>query len=193
MEQSYLKSKLDYDKDTGLFTWKDATKYHSHHNGKIAGSKHHSGYIYINIDGKGYASHRLAWLYVYGILPDGKKQFIDHINGVRDDNRIENLRIVSVGENARNRKVQLNNNSGYPDVKKIVRDGKRKRTVRYSAQISYEGKRIWLGSFKTFEEAVSARKSAERLYNYIVREKSSSTNNMTKDDFDNLKKNKETK
>ncbi|MDA6380520.1 HNH endonuclease signature motif containing protein [Escherichia coli] len=67
----------------------------------------------IMINGKAYPAHRLAWLIVYGTMPDG---FIDHINRVRTDNRISNLRLVTHSENMQNRKIQKNNKSGYRGV-----------------------------------------------------------------------------
>ena len=98
--QEYLKSVLYYDKDTGLFTWKISNKKGHVKEGKLAGSKDNRGYVKIQINKKDYTAHRLAWFYIYGEWP---KQVIDHINRIKFDNRIENLRDVSVLENNKNR------------------------------------------------------------------------------------------
>jgi len=170
MEQSYLKSQLDYDADTGIFTWKAVSKFHKSRNGKEAGTRHHTGYLHISIDGKKYSAHRLAWLYVHGEFPE---EFIDHINGVRDDNRIVNLRDVSHNVNCLNRKIQTSNTSGHPGVKNVSRYSKRKKAMitKFAADISVKGKRFYLGNFDTFEAAKSARVAAEKLYGHIVRTK----------------------
>lgn len=90
---------MNYDKSTGIFTWKDSRK------GRVlvgseVGSIDRKGYAVVFTGGKKYTLHRLAWLYVYGECPKGQ---IDHINGIRDDNRISNLRVVTNRENACNR------------------------------------------------------------------------------------------
>src|SRR5262249_44867006 len=69
--------------------------------GEEAGSLHSSGYRYVSISSVRYVSHRLVWFIVFGSWPDGE---IDHINGVRDDNHVENLRLATRSENAANRK-----------------------------------------------------------------------------------------
>jgi len=88
---------LTYDPYTGLFTWL-VDAYSNKVKGKIAGSIK-EGYINISIDRKLYRAHRLAWLYVNGVFPSE----IDHINRVKSDNRICNLREVSRSENCQNR------------------------------------------------------------------------------------------
>ena len=97
MKSSYIKELLDYDKSTGEFTW--ICKRRGASKKKLAGTKTKIGYTMIMIDGKYYLAHRLAWLYVYGEMP---KLSIDHINGKKDDNRIKNLREVTILENQHN-------------------------------------------------------------------------------------------
>lgn len=96
--QDYLKEVLDYNPETGIFTWKIDKG--TGKAGCLAANHNSKGYIRIGLDGTSFTAHRLAWLYVYGEWPKGH---IDHINRIRDDNRIVNLRIVSIRENGQNR------------------------------------------------------------------------------------------
>jgi len=102
--QEKLKKLLYYNKDTGFFVWKkdifNLNKYKVANQGDIAGCISSGGYIQISIGGKCYSAHRLAWLYEFGHFP---KLQIDHINRVRDDNRIDNLRDVSGKVNMSNK------------------------------------------------------------------------------------------
>lgn len=93
--QKRLHELLDYSPDTGLFTWKVARAGRIKA-GDVAGNLNNTGYIQITVDGTAYYAHRLAWLYIHGKFPENH---IDHINGVRDDNRISNLRDVTPQEN----------------------------------------------------------------------------------------------
>lgn len=110
-----LKLALNYDSKTGLFT--------NVENGKLCGCDSNShGYISIGVYGKRHLAHRLAWLYVYGEFP---KNQIDHINRVKTDNRIENLRDVTSAENLKNRE----NTKIYPTKKAIQNDDKSQKTI----------------------------------------------------------------
>lgn len=140
-----LTERLDYDPATGVFRWR--------HNGRRAGTPHVDGYIQIMIDYRPYREHRLAWLYVHGAWPPDQ---IDHINGVRTDNRIANLRLASHTENSRNRKVGKNNLIG---VKGVSHQKK-----RYRAEIQADGRRIVLGTFATAEEAHAAYSAAAEQF-----------------------------
>ena len=89
----------------GLLYWKKPT----HHNklhlvGTKAGSIHKTGYRHITWMNKVNKAHRLIFLLIHGYLP----KEIDHINGDRSDNRIENLREVTRSQNQYNKKPQLN-------------------------------------------------------------------------------------
>ena len=96
-----VREHLCYDKDTGIFTWK--VRKQGRKLGVPLGAKNSNGYLLIVVCRKHYAAHRLAWMHFHGEIPDGMQ--IDHINGVRDDNRIDNLRVVTPSQNNLNRGV----------------------------------------------------------------------------------------
>lgn len=104
-----LKSRIFYDPNTGYFNW-ILPKGRGIKFGDLAGSKSNSGYTRISFSGKMYQAHRLAWLYVMGEWP---KNHIDHINGIRDDNRLCNLREANPTENVNNSKKRADNTSGF--------------------------------------------------------------------------------
>ena len=121
--------------------------------GERVGHKHRDGYRIIGINGKSYPEHRLVWIYFYDKLV---KNEIDHINGVRDDNRIENLREATRSENARNiHKARKDNRTGYIGV--------RKDRGRWEARIKVNGKYIHLGCFGSPQEAQKAYLDAKRM------------------------------
>jgi hypothetical protein len=141
---------LDYDKSTGVFLWRGQRP--GVKVGDIAGTCHDKGYKRICLDGKLYFAHRLAWLYVHGRWPAYE---IDHINGVRDDNRIENLREATSAENHQNLGRQPKNTSGHPGVSWHRFSGK------WYARIRATGGRRHLGYFDTAEEAAAAYRQAK--------------------------------
>lgn len=141
---------FNYDPDTGIFTRRiNRYKYRA---GEVAGYKCH-GYIRIKIIKPTYSAHRLAWLYVYGVWPEGE---IDHINGITNDNRIVNLRSVSHSQNSENlRRARSDNKSGLLGVSWSHKS--------WIAQIQVNGKKKYLGRHKTKEEAHEAYLIAKRL------------------------------
>ena len=149
LTQEQLKSILHYDQKTGIFTWRIRSS-NRVKIGMAAGTKHIMGYVSISIDKKPYLSHRLAWLYVHGYMPTNE---IDHINGVRNDNRILNLREANHAENIRNTGMYSHNTSGYRGVYF------RKDTNKWQSQTKLHGKHISLGSFDTAIEASKAYES----------------------------------
>lgn len=159
--QKELKHNYKYDETTGIFYRKlrdkrSIKKYGSKY--IQTGTLKSNGYIELWCINKVYKAHRLAWLYVYGEWPS---KAIDHINRNRSDNRICNLRDVSIGDNNKNCKMNDNNTSG---TKGVVW---RKDTCKWNARIGVGGKQVSLGYFIEYHEAVNARKNAEVLYGYI--------------------------
>ena len=114
MTYERLVERLHYDPETGVFTWKQKTTGRIKPN-REAGWVTSNGYRYIEIDGKGHAAHRLAFLYMTGKLPETHED-VDHINMDPGDNRFENLRIATRGQNIVNSKRHKNNTSGYKGV-----------------------------------------------------------------------------
>jgi hypothetical protein len=150
--QERLKELLSYDPETGLFT--RLMRAGTARPGDIAGCMTPKGYLIIKIDGEGYMAHRLAWLYVHGKWPADQ---IDHINGVKNDNRIANLREATNSENMQNQRAASKANRAgligvYPNRHRFV------------AQITINRQKQYLGIFATAEEAHSAYLSAKKIY-----------------------------
>ena len=144
---------FEYDKETGNLIWKIQQR--GIRKGSIAGSVKSHGYLCVGINYKSYRAHRLIFLMHKGYLP----KTIDHINGDKLDNRIENLRAATVGQNQHNRKTNANNTSGYKGV------CWNKARKKWKSQIRLEGKRINLGHYTNIEEAAEAvRKAREELH-----------------------------
>lgn len=146
-----LRTMLAYNKDTGIFTWitRPAKAVHI---GDVAGSPDKFGYVTIGFKKKVYKAHRLAWLYSYGIWPDG---LIDHINGRKDDNRLCNLRVVAADGNSQNvRRPNRRNKSGFLGVIWFQNKWRASITINYKTH--------WLGDYSTPEEAHAAYLKAKR-------------------------------
>lgn len=158
IDQLSLIETLDYNQQTGAFTWKK--KRSNIEIGRSAGSTTRYGYIQISINGKLYLAHRLAWLYVYGKFPHA---YIDHINGNKIDNSIGNLREASPSENMKNQFLNKNNSSGSCGVRW------NKSRKKWQPRIVVNGKEKYLGLFLNYEDAVFARKQAESIYGYSPR------------------------
>lgn len=146
---------FSYDPETGILIWKITNNRKKA--GDEAGLVHISdGSKVVTLFSKQYKYHRIAWLLHHGKWPDG---VIDHINGIKTDNRISNLRDVSNLINAQNqRKAAKNNKTGYLGV------SKRKRSVRWRASIKVNGLTKDLGTFATAEEAHQAYIVAKRQH-----------------------------
>jgi hypothetical protein len=149
-----MNTKLNYDPVTGVFTWVISPA-RNVRVGAVAGSLRKDGYRHIKIDGKLHLAHRIAWFFVHGNWPVNQ---IDHINGIKDDNRISNLRLATSAENHQNRGKQRNNTSGYTGVNWDKPAGK------WRAEIIVNGKLTYLGVFSDKEEAKQVREDAKAKY-----------------------------
>lgn len=145
-----LRDLLLYNNETGLFT--RITPIQSRRVGDVAGHTRPDGYKTICIDGKNYLSHRLAWLYFYGIWPIDQ---IDHIDGNRGNNKIINLREASSSQNCENRAKRCDSTSGYIGVTLC------KKSMKWQAKIGHKGKRTHLGLFSSPELAGNAYMEAK--------------------------------
>ena len=126
---------------------------------KIAIKQQNNGYHGIRIDRALIMLHRLIWVLHYGDWPKGE---IDHINGDKYDNRIENMRDVDKSMNMRNQKVRSDSTSGFPGV---FYSNYHKA---WRAIIRTREARKHLGSFKTREAAIEARRAAQVEYGFTA-------------------------
>lgn len=170
--QGYLRECLDYNPATGKLSWKTRPVSHfcsgaqtalhncNAWNGAYAGkeaftARSPNGYSTGGLDRVIYRAHRIIWKLVHGVEPED----IDHINGDRADNRLNNLRAVTRSENMRNARLRSNNKSGVVGVHFCL---KRKKWI---AQIK-GGAKQYLGAFTSKAGAIAARRRAEREYGY---------------------------
>lgn len=153
-----LRCLVNFDAETGVFTWSKKIGQRSEI-GALAGSKNKQGYLKIQIYKQKYSAHRLAWLHHSGRWPAG---VIDHINGVRDDDRIANLRDVAHDINMQNRRHApvTNRSTGILGVSKPPHLAGLPRP--YTAKLFVNNKARHLGCFETAEAASDAYVSAKR-------------------------------
>ncbi len=146
-----LKALIHYDPDTGRITRKviipQATKKES------VGYIDTNGYHCLDIAGRPYKGHRIAWFYMTGVYPS---EYVDHINGIKSDNRFANLRLATNSQNQANRPPPKNNTSG---IKGIRFEAARNK---WAARIWVHGKQTLLGRFPTKEEAAAAYETAAK-------------------------------
>jgi hypothetical protein len=154
LTQARLKELLEYDTDTGIFKWKIRRNTRISI-GTKAGSLTSDGYISITLFYKRYQAHRLVWLYVYGEFPTN---MIDHINGIKDDNRLCNLREATRSQNAFNTNKPSTNTSGYKGV------CWHKGIKKWTATMRVNKKQIYIGAFDNMEDAVIAYQTASSIY-----------------------------
>jgi len=157
-KESISEPLLSFNPDTGSIKW--LTSRGRMKAGDEAGRYDRDGYVRVTIKSKTYLAHRLMWLFVHKTMPpDGVE--VDHINHVRDDNRISNLRLspfTSVHKNQHNRSLGKNNTSGHMGV--------RRSGEKWRAEIKIDGKKVSLGTYSLLEDAVTARKEAELKYGF---------------------------
>jgi hypothetical protein len=165
---SRLRNLLRYDPETGSMVWlirgpdEDAragrrAAFNKKFAWKEAFTANSCGYRVGRIFDRMYKMHRVAWAIHYGAWPEGN---IDHINGDKSDNRIQNLRLVDHVENARNTKTHAHNTSGHRGIHWYKAYGK------WSAQIQVKGRNISLGYFGQKQDAIAARLAAESKYGF---------------------------
>ena len=156
--QEYVRTVLNYDQDTGVFTWL-TTLSNRACAGREAGSIKSNGYLSICINKRLFHAHRLAFLYMEGSMPIADT---DHINGIRNDNRWCNLRRVSHAENCRNMGRKRINSSGVTGVHW------HRGASKWAAEIKISGRSQYLGLFKEISQAIDARKSAEERLGFHI-------------------------
>lgn len=145
--QSELKEVLNYDQETGIFTWiKKPSKNISI--GALCGSINKEGYHVLRINNNSIYAHRAAWIYVYGNIENSE---IDHVNRIKTDNRIINLRLATRSQNIINRMFE--NSTGYRVVTEVNR---LKSKSKFVAASRLNNKRIHIGTFDNAEDAAFA-------------------------------------
>ena len=169
-----IRKLLRYEPDTGKLYWLERTpdlfedgkqsaetacrRWNTRYASKEAlATLHGGGYRQGSIFGKAYLAHRVVWVMVHNEWPADQ---IDHINGVKNDNRIENLRVVTNGENSRNLPKRADNTSGHMGVRW------HKKALKWTAQITVNSQQVHLGVFTKKDDAIAARKAAEANYGY---------------------------
>jgi len=156
LTQERLKELVNYDPDTGIFTW--ACSRVGAHSGDVAGCFDPTkGYRYIGLDNRQYQEHRVAILYMDGYMPENT---VDHKNRIRHDNRYKNLREATYQCQIRNCGPLKTNTSGVKGVAwhKVVK--------KWRAQIGDNGKHVCIGYFSDFFEAVCHRFAAEQALGF---------------------------
>lgn len=155
LTQERLRELLDYNPETGVFTWKVKRRGYTEAGNVCGKSLITDGYQRIQVERRGYAAHRLAWLHVTGEWPKGN---IDHINGIRHDNRIANLRDIPASLNRQNLHAATSRNKS----SNLLGVSWHNRPRPWRSTIRIDGKRHHLGYFETKEAAFAAYVSAKR-------------------------------
>jgi hypothetical protein len=149
MKEEGIRDVLDYDPETGVFRWKK-NRGRRYCAGRLAGSFDKDGYRIVTVLGWRLRCGRLAWWFVHGTWPVNE---IDHINLVRSDDRIANLRLASRQENAANKG---NHKKRMPFPKGVAFKGDRPRARPWVAHIRRNGVKKHLGHFASMADAGEA-------------------------------------
>jgi hypothetical protein len=155
LTQERLKEVLDYNPETGIFTYKVSRV--SNKSGTPAGCLDHK-YLRVRIDNKLYYCHRLAWLYMTGKFP---ALFIDHIDNIQSNNKWLNLRECSNAENLRNTKLPSHNTSGAKGVRWS------KACNKWVARCRVNYKDIHIGLFANKDDAIKARNDYASIHHGV--------------------------
>lgn len=159
MSDEELREKFYLDQESWCIRWKIANKPYPVGYPAYAFEKK-DGYRFVRLRRVNYAEHRLIWFFAYGAWP---KQTIDHINGIKTDNRLVNLRDVSVPVNNMNRRAPRKSKiNDTPLGVSFMWFLKKPKTKKYRAAISVDGKDKLLGKFHTAEEAHECYLEAKR-------------------------------
>lgn len=151
--QEIVKSLFDYSTETGDLIRK--TSFNRWKSGQAIGFKNTSGYLEAGVNKKTYQVSHLVWCYFNGPVPIGRE--IDHINGKKLDNRIENLRVADRAMNNQNKRISRNDSA-----LKVLGVSWHKASKSFVAQISKSGVKFHLGCFKSIDEASEAYIQAKR-------------------------------
>ena len=148
-----------YDRETGVLYWR-IKNHNSIRRNYVAGSSKgtRDGYRLVHVKGKIYKEHRIIMMLCFGHIPENAE--IDHINHVRNDNRLVNLRFATQGENLKNQSVSSKSTTGVTGVYFS------KSRNKFIAQIKVNRQVHYLGCYDTLEEAAAARLEAEKLYGF---------------------------
>lgn len=147
LTQERLCEMLDYDPETGVFTWLKSPGKRRRVGNTAGGTSHSRGYRLIALDGRRYLAHRLAWLYVYGHWPSDE---LDHIDRDTDNNRISNLRECNRYENSQNIVRDVGATSKYPGVSWD------KARRKWAVKLRVNGRRLMVGRYDSEVEAAAA-------------------------------------
>lgn len=162
----YIKTLVEYDHYSGIFTWRERTlrigierldkAWNTRFAGKVvlAGTEP-KGHKYFSLHDKKYKAHRIAWAVTYNEWPASD---IDHINGDPADNRIDNLRLATQSENNYNSRLRRDNTSGIKGI------SWNKTYQKWEVYINVDGRRIRLGKFEALDKAIAIRRAAELKY-----------------------------
>ena len=143
---------LEYDPESGFFYWRVSLNARAPV-GAIAGTLRPDGYIKIQIDLVPMMAHRIAWFWVHREIPEHE---IDHINQVRWDNRIENLRLATSKQNKENQSLRVNNTSGHKGVHWD------KAREKWMAFVVHHRKFKNLGRYDDLNQAIEVAEDARR-------------------------------
>lgn len=155
-----MKHYLRYCPDTGNFYWLVKRTNNSFANvGDLAGSLDENGYIRLTFDGKKHRAHRLAFVFMGQELPEQ----VDHVNGVRSDNRWVNLKESNPLQNAKNAKRRSNSKTAITGVTFS------KKHNKWKARVNHKGETLYLGLFANLDDAIIARENANIKYGYSYR------------------------